>query len=121
MSSFSLAIHGGAGTILKSEMSPEKERAYTDALEQALHAGEQILLAGGAALDAVIASVSSLEDCPLFNAGRGSVFNAVGGHEMDASIMDGSNRMAGGVAGISGIAIRFDYLGRSWITPGMFC
>ncbi len=103
MSSYSLAIHGGAGTILKSEMSPEKEMAYTTALREALDTGESILLKGGSSVDAVIAAVSSLEDCPLFNAGRGSVFNAVGGHEMDASIMDGSNRMAGGVAGISGI------------------
>ncbi|MCF8238661.1 MAG: isoaspartyl peptidase/L-asparaginase [Saprospiraceae bacterium] len=101
--SYSLAIHGGAGTILKSEMSPEKEVAYTKALREALDAGEVILKKGGSSVDAVIAAVSSMEDCPLFNAGRGAVFNAVGGHEMDASIMDGSNRMAGGAAGISGI------------------
>lgn len=101
--SYSLAIHGGAGTILKSEMSPEKEMAYTKALREALDAGEVILKKGGSSVDAVIAAVSSLEDCPLFNAGRGSVFNALGSHEMDASIMDGSNRMAGGAAGISGI------------------
>lgn len=101
--SYSLAIHGGAGTILKSEMSPEKELAYTKALREALDAGEVILKKGGSSVDAVIAAVSSLEDCPLFNAGRGSVFNAMGSHEMDASIMDGSNRMAGGAAGISGI------------------
>lgn len=103
MSTYSLAIHGGAGTILKHEMSPEKEVAYTLALQAALQAGEEILRQGGAALDAVMAAVTSLEDCPLFNAGRGSVFNAAGGHEMDASIMDGSNRMAGAVAGIHGI------------------
>lgn len=103
MSTYSLAIHGGAGTILRSAMSLEQEAAYTQALQEALAAGECILLAGGKALDAVVASVNSLEDCPLFNAGRGSVFNAVGGHEMDASIMDGTNRMAGAVAGISGI------------------
>lgn len=103
MSTYSLAIHGGAGTILRSAMSPEKETAYTQALQAALHAGEEVLRQGGVALDAVVAAVSSLEDCPLFNAGRGAVFNAVGGHEMDASIMEGSNRMAGAVAGIQGI------------------
>lgn len=103
MSTYSLAIHGGAGTILRSAMSPEKEAAYTQALQEALAAGERVLHSGGTALDAVVAAVSSLEDCPLFNAGRGAVFNAVGGHEMDASIMDGTNRMAGAVAGIQGI------------------
>ncbi|HRW74898.1 MAG TPA: isoaspartyl peptidase/L-asparaginase [Saprospiraceae bacterium] len=103
MSTYSLAIYGGAGTILRSAMSPDKEIAYTQALQAALHAGEEVLRQGGVALDAVVAAVSSLEDCPLFNAGRGAVFNAVGGHEMDASIMDGSNRMAGAVAGIQGI------------------
>lgn len=100
---YSLAIHGGAGTILREEMTEEKERAYRTALEEALAAGEGILAAGGAAIDAVCAAVCVLEDCPLFNAGRGSVYNAQGRQEMDASVMDGIRREAGAVAGIRGI------------------
>ncbi len=99
----SLALHGGAGTILKAEMSAEKEALYRAGLEDALHAGTQLLERGASALEAVEATVSALEDCPLFNAGRGSVFNAQGKHEMDASIMWGPNRTAGAVSGISGI------------------
>jgi L-asparaginase / beta-aspartyl-peptidase len=99
----SLAIHGGAGTILKSAMTPEKEAAYSSSLEKALLVGEKILSSGGSAIDAVCASVQNLEDNPLFNAGKGSVFTNLGGHEMDASIMDGSNLMAGAVAGVTGV------------------
>jgi len=94
----SLALHGGAGTILRSEMSPEKESQYLMALEEALESGFEILHKGGSALDAVEKSVSILEDCPLFNAGRGSVFTFDGKHEMDASIMDGCNLDGGAVA-----------------------
>lgn len=96
-----LAIHGGAGTILRSSMTAELQQQYEQGLQDALQAGYSVLQSGGSAVDAVQAAVISLEDFPLFNAGRGSVFNNVGGHEMDASIMDGSNLMAGAVSGIS--------------------
>ena len=98
-SSFALAIHGGAGTISRQLMTPEKEQAYQAALRQSLEAGYAVLRQGGPALDAVEAAVRSLEDCPLFNAGRGAVFTHEGHHEMDAAIMDGRNRAAGAVAG----------------------
>jgi beta-aspartyl-peptidase (threonine type) len=100
--SFSLALHGGAGTILKSSLTPEREAAYHAALGRSLKAGYAVLADGGAALDAVTAAVCQLEDEPLFNAGRGSVFTATGKQEMDASIMDGSDRRVGAVAGIFG-------------------
>lgn len=103
MQKFSLAIHGGAGTILQSTMIPEKETAYKIALEDALAAGELILKNNGTALDAVEAAVVSLENCPLFNAGKGAVFTNNETHELDASIMTGHNLMAGAVAGISNI------------------
>ena len=93
-----IAIHGGAGTILRSSLSPEKEQQYTSALREALNAGYSILRAGGSALDAVETAIGNLEDCPLFNAGRGSVYNNEGGHEMDASIMTGAGFGAGAVA-----------------------
>ncbi|MGR3584984.1 MAG: isoaspartyl peptidase/L-asparaginase family protein [Pseudooceanicola nanhaiensis] len=99
---YALAIHGGAGTILKSAMTPEKEAAYHAALARALEAGEAVLREGGAALDAVTAAVCALEDEPLFNAGRGAVFTSEGKQEMDACIMDGRDRAAGAVAGIFG-------------------
>ncbi|MBK7887023.1 MAG: isoaspartyl peptidase/L-asparaginase [Bacteroidetes bacterium] len=103
MSTFSLAIHGGAGTITRNSLTAEKEQHYRDALLEALVAGESILKSGGSALDAVMQAVMSLEDCPLFNAGRGSVFTATGQHEMDASIMRGDTLDAGAVAGVKGI------------------
>lgn len=103
MKGFSIAIHGGAGTISRGKMSPEKEQAYLKALEEALQAGISILKNGGTALAAVEKAVISLEDSPLFNAGRGSVFTADGTHEMDASIMDGENLKCGAVSLISGI------------------
>ena len=101
MQKFSLAIHGGAGTITPASMTPEKFERYTSALRDALHAGTAVLEKGGSALDAVEAAVRSLEDCPLFNAGRGAVFTHDGTHEMDASIMDGKNLEAGAVTGIN--------------------
>lgn len=103
MAKFSLVIHGGAGTILRTEMTPEKEAAYKQALQQAVDAGYSILEKGGAAMEAVKAAVVSLEDCILFNAGRGSVFTHDGNHEMDASIMDGKTLQAGAVAGVKNI------------------
>lgn len=99
---YSLAIHGGAGTILRSRMTPEREAAYHAALAHAVEAGEAVLRAGGAALDAVTEAVAALEDEPLFNAGRGAVFTSEGRQEMDAAIMDGRDRRAGAVAGIFG-------------------
>jgi beta-aspartyl-peptidase (threonine type) len=103
MTKIAIAIHGGAGTLLKGMMTPEKEANYKTALENALNTGYQLLENGGSALDAVEAAVRSLEDCPLFNAGKGSVFTAVGTHEMDASIMDGKTLKAGAVSLITGI------------------
>ncbi|MBU2962783.1 isoaspartyl peptidase/L-asparaginase [Citreicella sp. C3M06] len=99
---YALAIHGGAGTILKSTMTPEREAAYKAGLHAALKAGEDVLRAGGSAVDAVTASVCALEDEPLFNAGRGAVFTTAGRQEMDASIMDGRDRSTGAVAGVFG-------------------
>jgi len=103
MQNFSIAIHGGAGTLVKGMMTPEKEIQYKNALRTALHAGYSVLANNGTALDAVEASVKSLEDCHLFNAGKGSVFSSAGTHEMDASIMDGKTTKAGAVSLITGI------------------
>ena len=100
MKKFAIAIHGGAGTILRSALTDEKERAYRAGLQEALEAGMSILSRGGKSLDAVQAAVESLENCPLFNAGKGSVFTNDGRHEMDASIMEGSTLRAGAVAGV---------------------
>jgi beta-aspartyl-peptidase (threonine type) len=96
-----LAIHGGAGTIRRAEMSAERERAYRDALGQGLLCGWEILTRDGDALDAVEATVCALEDDPLFNAGRGSVFTNNGRHEMDAAIMSGRDLSAGAVAAVA--------------------
>ncbi len=98
---FVLVIHGGAGTILRSQMTPEKEKAYNDALREALQKGYAILEKGGPALDAVEASVRVLEDNPLFNAGKGAVFTNEGRNELDAAIMDGKTLAAGAVAGLT--------------------
>lgn len=98
-----LVIHGGAGTILKKNMTAEKEQAYKDALQKALDAGNTILTNGGTAMDAVEASVKILEDNPLFNAGKGAVFTNEGKNELDAAIMDGSNLKAGSVASVKTI------------------
>lgn len=100
---YSIAIHGGAGTLVKGMMTPEKEKAYKAALSEALNSGYSVLENGGSAMDAVEAAVVSLENCHLFNAGRGSVFTSAGTHEMDASIMDGKTRKAGAVSLITGI------------------
>ena len=103
MNRIALAIHGGAGTILRSAMTSEREAEYRGGLETALKAGLEVLSKGGAALDCVEATVSSLEDFHLFNAGRGSVFTHEGKNEMDASIMDGRTRRAGAVASVRNI------------------
>lgn len=93
-----LGNHGGAGTILRVQMTAELEREYRGALEAALKAGWDVLSKNGWSLDAVEAAVVSLEDFPLFNAGRGSVFTSEGKNEMDAAVMDGHNLKAGAVA-----------------------
>ncbi|RYZ34005.1 MAG: isoaspartyl peptidase/L-asparaginase [Sphingobacteriales bacterium] len=98
-----LVIHGGAGTILKSQMTPEREKQYIAALEEALKKGYSILQSGGSSLDAVQSAVMVLEDNPLFNAGKGAVFTNEGKNEMDAAIMNGRNLAAGAVAGVTTI------------------
>ncbi len=103
MNTFSIAIHGGAGTLLKGMMTLEKEKAYKSALKIALDTGYCILKDGGSAVDAVEKAVKTLEDSSLFNAGKGSVFTATETHEMDASIMDGKTLNAGAVSLVSGI------------------
>src|SRR5688500_12497523 len=103
MARIALAIHGGAGTILRSSMTLELESEYRDGLQKALEVGWRILSAGGNSLDAVEQTVCSLEDFPLFNAGRGSVFTHDGKNEMDASIMDGTTLKAGAVAFVKNV------------------
>ena len=98
-----LVVHGGAGTILKSQMTPEREKAYTNALNEALEKGSAILARGGSAMDAVEAAVRTMEDNPLFNAGKGAVFTNDGRNELDASIMNGKTLEAGAVAGVTTI------------------
>lgn len=100
---WSIAIHGGAGTIARENMSAEQDAAYRAALQDALDAGAAVLAEGGEALDAVEAVILRLEDDPKFNAGRGAVYTWEGGHELDASIMDGRDRNAGSVAGVTNI------------------
>ncbi|MEX0899619.1 MAG: isoaspartyl peptidase/L-asparaginase [Gammaproteobacteria bacterium] len=100
---YALAIHGGAGTISRDAMTPEREREYHRALRRALTTGEAILKNGGTSLDAVTATIQVLEDEPLFNAGRGAVFTAEGKNELDAAIMDGATLNAGAIAGVTRI------------------
>ena len=95
-----LVIHGGAGAMSRAALSPEKEREFHEALQRILRVGHAVLANGGLALDAVTAAVVGLEDCPLFNAGRGAVFTSAGTHELDASIMDGSNLRTGAIANV---------------------
>lgn len=103
MGKIAIAIHGGAGTIRKEAMTADREQAYQKALKEAINTGHTILTKGGVALDAVEAAVMYLEDNPLFNAGRGAVFTHEGKNELDASIMEGANLMAGAVAGVKNI------------------
>lgn len=103
MKKHAIAIHGGAGTILRTLMTPEKEAQYKQGLKNALLIGNEVLNKGGSSLDAVEAAVMSLENFPLFNAGKGAVFTNKGTHEMDASIMEGKNLEAGAVSGISNV------------------
>jgi len=97
------AIHGGAGTIRRSDLTPEQERAYRDALTTALEAGSGVLRRGGDATDAVKAAIVTMEDSELFNAGKGAVFTTDAGHELDASIMDGDTLDTGAVTGVEHI------------------
>ena len=103
MQKISLAIHGGAGTILKEDMTPELEKAYMQGLDDALAAGYAVLEEGGTAANAVKAALVILEDNMLFNAGRGSVFTKKGVQEMDAAIMNGKDLAAGAVAGVRNV------------------
>ena len=96
---FAIVIHGGAGTILKKNMTPEKEAAYQAKLEEAIRVGYKILKNGGSSLDAVEKTINVMEDSPLFNAGKGAVFTNAETNELDASIMDGKTLNAGASAG----------------------
>jgi len=100
---FTIVVHGGAGTILKEDMTPELEKAYQEGLQQALDASYAVLEKGGTAVNAVKAAIVVLEDNVLFNAGRGSVFTKKGLQEMDAAIMDGSDLSAGAVAAVRNV------------------
>jgi len=95
-----LVIHGGAGNITPERFTPDKQILYEQELTKALAAGENVLANGGLALDAVVAAIQVMEECPLFNSGKGAVFNAEGKNELDASIMDGKTLKAGAVAGV---------------------
>jgi beta-aspartyl-peptidase (threonine type) len=103
MQRFTLTIHGGAGTILKADMTPELEKAYAEGLRIALEAGFAVLEEGGIAVNSVKAALVVLEDNILFNAGRGSVFTKKGVQEMDAAIMDGFDLAAGAVSGVRNV------------------
>lgn len=96
-----LVVHGGAGTITRASMTPEMEQQYRAGMEQALRTGHAVLAKGGTSLDAVEATIRVLEDNPLFNAGKGAVFTHEGRNELDASIMDGRNKAAGSIAGVT--------------------
>ncbi len=99
-----MAIHGGAGTILKKNLTDSMETAYKDGLKQALLAGYRVLQQeDGTSLDAVEAAVKVLEENPLFNAGKGAVFTSDGKNELDAAIMDGKTLSAGAVAGVTNV------------------
>jgi len=100
---FGIAIHGGAGTLPRAEMSAEAERRYRSGLQEAIDAGFAVLQGGGTSMDAVTRAVVLLEDNPLFNAGKGAVFTLDGRNELDASIMDGSTLRAGAVSGVTRI------------------
>ena len=100
---FAIVIHGGAGTIKKANMTPEQETAYRQKLQEALNVGYAILENGGTSLDAVQKTINVMEDSPLFNSGKGAVFNSAGKNELDASIMDGNTLNSGAVAGVSHI------------------
>lgn len=99
---WSIAIHGGAGHFDTERLSPEQQTAYRASLTLALNTGGAVLEAGGSAIDAVVATISIMEDDSLFNAGRGAVYTATGAHELDASIMNGADRNCGAITGLQG-------------------
>ena len=105
---FAIIIHGGAGTILKKNMTPEKEAAYKATLEEAIRVGYEILQNGGSSLDAVTKTINVMEDSPLFNAGKGAVFTNAETNELDASIMDGKTLNAGASAGTTNVRYPID-------------
>jgi beta-aspartyl-peptidase (threonine type) len=107
-----IAIHGGAGTIARASMTGEKEAEIRAALQESVQAGQRALMAGESSTRAIIAAINVMEDSPLFNAGNGSVFNAAGNHEMDASIMEGAGLNAGAVASVSRIKNPIDLASR---------
>ncbi|MBW6491423.1 MAG: isoaspartyl peptidase/L-asparaginase [Lentimicrobium sp.] len=96
-----LVIHGGAGNVTPERITHEKRALYQQKLTEALEAGEKVLSSGGSSLDAVVAAIQLMEQCPLFNSGKGAVFNSEGKIELDASIMDGKTLKAGAVAGVT--------------------
>ena len=98
-----LVIHGGAGVMDREKMSPERQKQYLFHLDRALHTGDSVLRTGGTSVDAVVATIMLLEECPLFNAGKGAVFSWEGRNELDASIMEGATLKAGAVAGVTTI------------------
>lgn len=100
---YAMVIHGGAGTILKKNMTPEREREYMDAMNKALDIGERILKGGGKSIDAVERVIMFMEDSPLFNAGKGAVFTHAGSNELDASIMTGLDQNAGAIGGVTNV------------------
>lgn len=100
---WAIVIHGGAGGGTRQNISPEKELAYTDAMQHALDTGIYMLQQGDSSLDVIEVVINYLEDCPIFNAGRGAVFTSMGTNELDASIMDGRDRNAGAVASVTNI------------------
>lgn len=102
-SDWAIAVHGGAGVITREKLTPDKEALYRAAMQQALDTGSAVLARGGSSLDAVEKTIRILEDCPLFNAGKGAVFTHEGRNELDASIMDGSNLAAGAVTCVTDI------------------
>lgn len=114
---WSIAIHGGAGHFDTEQLSPAQQTAYRASLEAALKEGGAVLNAGGTAVDAVVATISLLEDDSLFNAGRGAVYTAEGVHELDASIMRGEDRNCGAITGLQGyrhpIAVAREVMDRS--------
>ncbi len=103
LNNFGLVIHGGAGTILKENMTDSLEIAYRDKLEEAIKAGHKVLSDGGTSMQAVTAAINIMEDSPLFNAGKGAVFTHEGTNELDASIMDGATLNAGAISGVTTI------------------
>lgn len=100
---WAIVVHGGAGVITRDHLRPETELQYKTVMKAAIDTGAAVLAAGGTALDAVECTIRVLEDCPLFNAGKGAVFTHEGRNELDAAIMDGSNLAAGAVAGVTDI------------------